>query len=73
MQSEGYAFQIELTYRALSLGLKVVEVPIVFADRRVGKSKMSRAIVFEAIPMVWRLRAQQRAFLAQARKRQQTT
>jgi dolichol-phosphate mannosyltransferase len=66
VQSEGYAFQIELTYRALCLGLKVVEIPIVFADRRVGKSKMSRAILLEAIPMVWRLRAQRRSFLARA-------
>jgi dolichol-phosphate mannosyltransferase len=65
VQSEGYAFQIELTYRALCLGLKVLEIPIVFADRRVGKSKMSRAIVFEAIPMVLRLRAQRRAFMRQ--------
>jgi dolichol-phosphate mannosyltransferase len=69
VQAEGYAFQIELTYRALSLGLRVVEIPIVFADRRVGKSKMSRAILLEAIPMVWRLRAQRRSFLARAGKR----
>jgi dolichol-phosphate mannosyltransferase len=69
VQSEGYAFQIELTYRALCLGLRVVEIPIVFADRRVGKSKMSRAILLEAIPMPWRLRAQRRAFLARAGKR----
>jgi dolichol-phosphate mannosyltransferase len=66
VQSEGYAFQIELTYRALCLGLRVVEIPIVFADRRVGKSKMSRAILLEAIPMPWRLRAQRRSFLARA-------
>ncbi len=70
VQSEGYAFQIELTYRALCLGLRVVEVPIVFADRRVGKSKMSRAIVLEAIPMVLRLRAHRRAFMTRARKTQ---
>ena len=47
--SRGYAFQIELTYRALRKGFRVVEVPIVFADREVGHSKMSRVIVVEAI------------------------
>jgi dolichol-phosphate mannosyltransferase len=52
IQSRGYAFQIELTYRALQHGFRVVEVPIVFRDRRVGSSKMSRAIVAEAI---WRV------------------
>jgi dolichol-phosphate mannosyltransferase len=52
VQSRGYAFQIELTYRALQHGFRVVEVPIVFHDRQVGSSKMSRAIVAEAI---WRV------------------
>lgn len=47
--SKGYAFQIETTYRVLRAGFKVVEVPITFADREVGGSKMSRAIVAEAI------------------------
>jgi dolichol-phosphate mannosyltransferase len=55
--STGYAFQIELTYRALRRGFRVVEVPITFVDRRVGKSKMSRAIVFEALWKVWAMRA----------------
>jgi len=55
--STGYAFQIELTYRALQRGFRVLEVPITFADRRVGKSKMSRAIVFEALWKVWAIRA----------------
>jgi dolichol-phosphate mannosyltransferase len=55
--SAGYAFQIELTYRALRAGFRVVEVPIVFADRRVGQSKMSRAIVLEALWKVWLIRA----------------
>ena len=44
----GYAFQVETTYRALLAGFRVVEVPIVFNDRRVGESKMSRSIVAEA-------------------------
>ena len=49
VESKGYAFQIETTYRALRAGFKVVEVPIIFADREVGGSKMSKAIVAEAI------------------------
>lgn len=52
VRSRGYAFQVELTYRALRRGFRVVEVPIVFRDRRVGASKMDRSIVVEA---VWRL------------------
>jgi dolichol-phosphate mannosyltransferase len=52
VQAKGYAFQVELTYRAVQKGFRVVEVPIVFRDRRVGDSKMSRAIVLEAI---WRV------------------
>jgi dolichol-phosphate mannosyltransferase len=49
IHSRGYAFQIELTYRALRKGFRVQEVPIRFVDRQVGGSKMSRAIVLEAI------------------------
>jgi dolichol-phosphate mannosyltransferase len=49
IQSRGYAFQIELTYRALRKGFKVKEIPIRFVDREVGGSKMSRTIVLEAI------------------------
>jgi len=52
--TRGYAFQIETTYRALRAGFRVVEVPITFADRRAGGSKMSRRIVLEA---VWRVPA----------------
>ena len=54
--TNGYAFQIELTYRALRKGFRVVEVPITFADREVGSSKMSKAIVLEAIRKVPALR-----------------
>ena len=50
--ARGYAFQIETTYRALRAGFRVVEVPIAFADREAGSSKMSRSIVLEAI---WRV------------------
>jgi dolichol-phosphate mannosyltransferase len=56
VQSKGYAFQIEVTYRALRDGFRVVEIPITFADREVGGSKMSRTIVAEAIWKVPRLR-----------------
>jgi dolichol-phosphate mannosyltransferase len=55
--SRGYAFQIETTYRALRAGFRVVEVPIRFVDREAGGSKMSRAIVLEAIWKVPALRA----------------
>jgi dolichol-phosphate mannosyltransferase len=56
VRSRGYAFQIETTYRALRAGFRVVEVPITFVDREVGGSKMSRAIVLEAIWKVPALR-----------------
>jgi dolichol-phosphate mannosyltransferase len=54
--SNGYSFQIEMKYRALKKHLRVVETPIVFIDRRVGQSKMSRAIVIEALLKVWGMR-----------------
>jgi dolichol-phosphate mannosyltransferase len=54
--SNGYSFQIEMKYRAIGKQLRVVETPILFVDRRVGQSKMSRAIVAEALIQVWRLR-----------------
>lgn len=56
VRSEGYSFQIELKYRSLKAGFKGVEVPILFEDRRVGKSKMSTRIVLEAFYRVWSLR-----------------
>ena len=59
IDSRGYAFQIETTYRVLRAGFRVVEVPIAFVDREQGHSKMSRSIVLEAVwkvPLV-RLRA----------------
>jgi dolichol-phosphate mannosyltransferase len=54
--TRGYAFQIETTYRALKAGCRVVEVPIVFAEREAGSSKMSRGIVLEAVTTVPALR-----------------
>jgi dolichol-phosphate mannosyltransferase len=56
ISTKGYAFQIETTYRALRVGSRVVEVPIVFSEREAGKSKMSRAIVLEAMAKVPALR-----------------
>ncbi len=56
VKSTGYAFQIELTYRTLKKGFTVKEIPIVFEDRRVGQSKMSRTIFMEALTMVWKIR-----------------
>jgi dolichol-phosphate mannosyltransferase len=56
VRSNGYAFQIETTYRALRRGLRVREVPIVFVDRTVGESKMSKRIGLEALWIVWWLR-----------------
>lgn len=56
VRSNGYGFQIEMSYRAWKRGFRIVEIPIVFVDRTEGQSKMSKAIVREAIWMVWRLR-----------------
>lgn len=56
VESNGYSFQIELKYRALSKGFKGVEVPIVFEERREGQSKMSSKIVWEALFRVWKMR-----------------
>ncbi|MFQ3631509.1 polyprenol monophosphomannose synthase [Roseiflexus sp.] len=56
IQSNGYAFQIELAYRTMRAGFRIGELPIIFPDRRVGRSKMSRRIVLEALINVWRLR-----------------
>jgi len=56
VRSNGYAFQIEMSFRALKKGFRLKEIPIVFVDRREGTSKMSKKIVREAVWMVWRLR-----------------
>ena len=56
IKSNGYAFQIEMTFRAWKKGFRIVEIPIVFVDRTEGTSKMSKKIVREAVWMVWRLR-----------------
>jgi dolichol-phosphate mannosyltransferase len=56
VQSNGYSFQIEMSFRTWRKGFRIVEIPIVFVDRVEGTSKMSGSIVREAIWMVWRLR-----------------
>ncbi len=56
VRSNGYAFQIEVSFRAWKKGFRIEEIPIVFTDRTEGESKMSKHIVREAIWMVWRLR-----------------
>ncbi len=56
IRSDGYSFQIEVTYKLYKAGCSVTEVPIVFIDRHSGTSKMSRSIVWEAAWMVWHIR-----------------
>ena len=56
VKSNGYSFQIEMSFRAWKKGFKIKEIPIVFEDRKVGQSKMSKKIVREAVWMVWKLR-----------------
>ena len=58
VRSNGYAFQIEISYRAWRRGFRLKELPIIFTDRVEGRSKMNRKIVVEAIWMVWWLRVQ---------------
>ncbi len=56
IRSNGYAFQIEMSYKAWKKGFRLVETPIVFLDRRSGASKMSKGIIYEAFFMLWKLR-----------------
>ncbi len=56
VRSNGYAFQIEMSFRAVRKNFRISEIPIVFVDRTDGQSKMSKHIIREAIWMVWRLR-----------------
>lgn len=58
VRSDGYSFQIEMNFKTWKKGFRIREIPIVFSDRRVGISKMSRPIIREAALMVWRLRFQ---------------
>lgn len=56
VKSQGYSFQIEMNFRAWVKKFNIKEIPIIFSDRTIGQSKMSKTIVYEAIFMVWRLR-----------------
>jgi dolichol-phosphate mannosyltransferase len=56
VESEGYAFQIEVNMRAWKKGFTLAEIPIVFVDRTIGVSKMSKKIIREAVWKVWKLR-----------------
>ena len=56
IKSDGYSFQIEMNFFCWKKGFRVIEIPIIFVDRRVGISKMNKSIVWEAVFMVWRLR-----------------
>jgi len=56
VKSNGYAFQIEMSFKTWKKGFKIKEIPIIFVDRVKGKSKMSKKIVREAVTMVWKLR-----------------
>ncbi len=56
VRSDGYSFQIEMSYKIWRKGFRIIEIPITFVDRRAGVSKMNRRIVWEAAWMVWRLR-----------------
>lgn len=56
IQAEGYLFQIELKYKSVIAGFKFVEVPIIFPDRRMGKSKFNKSIIWEALVGVWKLK-----------------
>jgi dolichol-phosphate mannosyltransferase len=56
VESNGYSFQIEMSFRAWKRGFSLGEIPIMFVDRDVGESKMSKHIVYEAVWMVWKLR-----------------
>ena len=56
VHSNGYSFQIEMSFKAWKKGFRITEIPIIFTDRIHGTSKMSRRIVYEAVWMVWKLR-----------------
>ncbi|MFC1478050.1 polyprenol monophosphomannose synthase [Candidatus Margulisiibacteriota bacterium] len=56
VKSNGYSFQVELNYKAWKKGFKIKEMPIIFTDRYLGKTKMSKKVIWEAVWMVWKLR-----------------
>ncbi len=70
IKSDGYSFQIEVTYHCAKKGLRIVEVPIVFAERRRGQSKLSGNIMREALFLVWQLRFAGRSRVGHSQSRQ---
>jgi dolichol-phosphate mannosyltransferase len=72
LRAEGYVFQIEVTYRAILGGFRVVEVPIVFSDRTAGSSKMSARIAVEAMWLVPRLRRSASEAIARVSRSRET-
>ncbi len=56
VQADGYGFQVAMNYRTWKMKKKIIEVPIIFTERREGQSKMSKAIIYEAFLLVWKLR-----------------
>ena len=56
IKSDGYSFQIEISYKLYRAGCSITEIPIIFVDRHAGTSKMTKSIVWEAVWMVWHLR-----------------
>jgi len=56
VKSQGYSFQIEMNWRAWQKKFSIVEHPIIFSDRTIGESKMSKKIMFEAVIVIWRMR-----------------
>jgi dolichol-phosphate mannosyltransferase len=68
VRSNGYSFQVEMSFRAHVAGFRIVEVPIIFMERRAGQSKMSKGVIWESMKMPVRLRLRERALRKQLRK-----
>lgn len=63
IMSNGYAFSVEMNYRAICKGFKFIQIPIIFEDRKFGQTKMSKKIFLEAIVNVWKLRLNKKSFI----------
>ncbi len=68
VRSNGYSFQVEMTFRAAMAGFRIVEAPIIFVERRAGRSKMSESVIWESLLMPWRLRLRARALRRRLRQ-----
>jgi dolichol-phosphate mannosyltransferase len=68
VKSNGYSFQVEMTFRAYVAGFRITEVPIIFMERRAGQSKMSKSVIFESMQMPIKLRLRERALRKRLRK-----